>query len=101
MEIEVKFAIWDLSQTEHVVQKAFNLFLCQIVQDQIKQDFMGLFAELTRANAILDNINYSQVVLIRKNIPSRVSDYGPIALLNNICKVVHNVLANRLSPLRK
>lgn len=65
----------------------------------VKGDRVRLLEELYEGTIRLERINYSQVVLIpKRDLPSKIEDYIPIALLNIPFKIVSKYLANRLAP---
>lgn len=53
---------------------------------------MKLIVEVNDGRAKLDILNYTNVVLIpKKNITERVTDYRPISLLNRAFKIISKI----------
>lgn len=57
-----------------------------------------MFIELNNGGAHLDRLNYSFIILIpKRDSPESITEYRPIALLNNMLKIFSKVLASCLS----
>lgn len=66
---------------------------------EVKTDLIWLMDEVFRGRARLNRINYFLITLMPKKTSSEcIGDYTPIALLNNMLKIVSRILVNRLTP---
>ncbi|RVW35851.1 Transposon TX1 uncharacterized 149 kDa protein [Vitis vinifera] len=75
------------------------LYYCRIQEcwDVIKEDLVRVFAEFHRSGIINQSTNASFIVLIpKKSLPKRISDFRPISLITSLYKIIAKVLSGRL-----
>ena len=75
----------------------FTIAVFQDCWDVINEDLMRVFAEFHRSGIINQNTNASFIVLLpKKNMSKKISDYKPISLITSLYKIIAKVLAERL-----
>ena len=75
----------------------FTIAVFQDCWKVIKEDLVRVFAEFHRSGIINQSTNASFIVLLpKKSISKRISDYRPISLITSLYKIITKVLAGRL-----
>ena len=75
----------------------FTIAVFQDCWEVIKEDLVKVFAEFHRSGIINQSTNASFIVLLpKKNISRRISDFRPISLITSLYKIIAKVLARRL-----
>ena len=75
----------------------FTIAVFQDCWEVIKEDLVKVFAEFHRSGIINQSTNASFIVLLpKKNISRRISDFRPISLITSLYKIIAKVLARRI-----
>nr|CAN70698.1 hypothetical protein VITISV_029728 [Vitis vinifera] len=75
----------------------FTIAMFQDCWDVIKKDLVRVFAEFHKSGIINQSTNASFIVLLpKKSMSKKISDYRPISLITSIYKIIAKVLAGRL-----
>ncbi|RVX22971.1 Transposon TX1 uncharacterized 149 kDa protein [Vitis vinifera] len=75
----------------------FTIAVFQECWDVIKEDLVRVFAEFHRSGIINQSTNASFIVLIpKKSLSKRISDFRPISLITSLYKIIAKVLSGRL-----
>eukprot|EP00253_Pinus_taeda_P022189 PITA_22189 len=78
----------------------FNVDFFKACWNIVKQDILNVVEDSRSNKTILKVLNTSFISLIPKQYIAQTPDkYRPIALCNEVCKIISKVLANRLKPL--
>ena len=75
----------------------FTIAVFQDCWDVIKEDLVRVFDEFHRSGIINQSTNASFIVLLpKKSMAKKISDYRPISLITSLYKIIAKVLAGRL-----
>ncbi|RVW44240.1 Transposon TX1 uncharacterized 149 kDa protein [Vitis vinifera] len=75
----------------------FTIAVFQDCWDVIKEDLVRVFDEFHRSGIINQSTNASFIVLLpKKSMAKKLSDYRPISLITSLYKIIAKVLAGRL-----
>ena len=75
----------------------FTIAVFQDCWEVIKEDLVRVFAEFHRSGIINQSTNASFIVLLpKKSMSKKISDYRPISLITSLYKIIAKVLAERL-----
>ena len=75
----------------------FTIAVFQDCWDVIKEDLVRVFAEFHKSKIINQRTNASFIVLLpKKNMSKKISDYRPISLITSLYKIIVKVLARHL-----
>ncbi|RVW27498.1 LINE-1 retrotransposable element ORF2 protein [Vitis vinifera] len=75
----------------------FTIAVFQDCWEVIKEDLVRVFAEFHRSGIINQSTNASFIVLLpKKSMSRRISDFRPISLITSLYKIIVKVLAGRL-----
>ncbi|RVX05720.1 Transposon TX1 uncharacterized 149 kDa protein [Vitis vinifera] len=96
-EEEISKAIFQLDRDKAPRPDGFTIAVFQECWDVIKEDLVRVFAEFHRSGIINQNTNASFIVLIpKKSLSKRISDFRPISLITSLYKIIAKVLSGRL-----
>ncbi|RVX09485.1 Transposon TX1 uncharacterized 149 kDa protein [Vitis vinifera] len=96
-EEEISKAIFQLDRDKAPGLDGFTIVVFQDCWEVIKEDLVRVFAEFHRSGIINQSTNASFIVLLpKKNLSKRISDYRPISLITSLYKIIAKVLAGRL-----
>ena len=97
IEEEISKAIFQLDRDKALGPDGFTIAVFQECWDVIKEDLVRVFAEFHRSGIINQNTNASFIVLIpKKSLSKRISDFRPISLITSLYKIIAKVLSGRL-----
>ncbi|KAJ9674188.1 hypothetical protein PVL29_023628 [Vitis rotundifolia] len=84
--------------TEEEISKAiFQLDIFQDCWDVVKEDLVRVFAEFHRSGIINQSTNASFIVLLpKKSLTKKISDFRPISLITSLYKIIAKVLLGRI-----
>ena len=75
----------------------FTIVVFQDCWDMIKEDLVRVFAEFHRSRIINESTNASFIVLLpKKSLTKKISDFKPISLITSLYKIIVKVLSGRL-----
>ena len=75
----------------------FTIVVFQDRWDVIKEDLVRVFAEFHRSGIINQSTNASFIVLLpKKSLTKKISDFRPISLITCLYKIIAKVLSGRL-----
>ncbi|RVW25182.1 Transposon TX1 uncharacterized 149 kDa protein [Vitis vinifera] len=75
----------------------FTIAVFQDCWDVIKEDLVRVFAEFHRSGIINQSTNASFIVLLpKKSLTKKISDFRPISLITSLYKIIAKVLSGRL-----
>ena len=75
----------------------FTIAVFQDCWDVIKEDLVRVFAEFHSSGIINQSTNASFIVLLpKKNMTKKISDFRPISLITSLYKIIAKVLSERL-----
>ena len=75
----------------------FKFAVFQDCWEVIKEDLVKVFAEFHRSGNINQSTNASFIVLLpKKSMSRRISDFRPISLITSLYKIIAKVLAGRI-----
>ncbi|RVW16109.1 Transposon TX1 uncharacterized 149 kDa protein [Vitis vinifera] len=96
-EEEISKAIFQLDRNKAPGPDGFTIAVFQECWDVIKEDLVRVFAEFHRSGIINQSTNASFIVLIpKKSLSKRISDFRPISLITSLYKIIAKVLSGRL-----
>ena len=96
-EEEIYKAIFQMDRDKAPGPDGFTIAVFQDCWDVIKEDLVRVFAEFHRSGIINQSTNASFIVLLpKKSISRRISDFRPISLITSLYKIIAKVLAGRL-----
>ena len=75
----------------------FTIAVFQDCWDVIKEDLVRMFAKFHRSGIINQSTNASFIVLLpKKSMSKKISDFRPISLITSLYKIIVKVLSGRL-----
>ena len=75
----------------------FTIAVFQNCWDVFKEDLVRVFAEFHRSGIINQSTNASFIVLLpKKSLTKKISDFRPISLITSLYKIIAKVLSGRL-----
>ncbi|RVX11275.1 LINE-1 retrotransposable element ORF2 protein [Vitis vinifera] len=96
-EEEIYKAIFQMDRDKAPGPDGFTIAVFQDCWDVIKEDLVRVFAEFHRSGIINQSTNASFIVLLpKKSMSRRISDFRPISLITSLYKIIAKVLAGRL-----
>ncbi|RVW53163.1 Transposon TX1 uncharacterized 149 kDa protein [Vitis vinifera] len=96
-EEEISKAIFQMDRIKHRGLMDLLLQCFQDCWDVIKEDLVRVFDEFHRSGIINQSTNASFIVLLpKKSMAKKISDYRPISLITSLYKIIAKVLAGRL-----
>ena len=97
IEEEISKAIFQLDRDKAPGPDGFTITVFQDCWDVIKEDLVRVFAEFHRSGIINQNTNASFIVLLpKKSMTKKISDFRPISLITSFYKLIAKVLSRRL-----
>ena len=97
IEKEISKAIFQLDGDKALGPDGFTIAVFQDCWDVIKEDLVKVFDEFHRSGIINQSTNASFIVLLpKKSMAKKISDYRPISLVTSLYKIIAKVLAERL-----
>ena len=96
-EEEIFKAIFQMDRDKAPGPDGFTIAVFQDCWEVIKEDLVKVFAEFHRSGIINQSTNASFIVLLpKKNMSRRISDFRPISLITSLYKIIAKVLAGRI-----
>ncbi|RVW70916.1 Transposon TX1 uncharacterized 149 kDa protein [Vitis vinifera] len=96
-EKEIFKAIFQMDRDKAPGPDGFTIAVFQDCWEVIKKDLVRVFAEFHRSGIINQSTNASFIVLLpKKSMSRRISDFRPISLITSLYKIIAKVLAGRL-----
>ena len=96
-EEEISKAIFQLDRDKALGPDGFTIAVFQDCWDVIKEDLVRVFAEFHRSRIINQSTNASFIVLLpKKSLTKKISDFRPISLITSLYKIIAKVLSGRL-----
>ncbi|RVW78846.1 Transposon TX1 uncharacterized 149 kDa protein [Vitis vinifera] len=96
-EEEIYKAIFQMDRDKAPGPDGFTIAVFQDCWDVIKEDLVRVFDEFHRSGIINQSTNASFIVLLpKKSMAKKISDYRPISLITSLYKIIAKVLAGRL-----
>ncbi|RVW25448.1 Transposon TX1 uncharacterized 149 kDa protein [Vitis vinifera] len=96
-EEEISKAIFQLDRDKASGPNGFTIAVFQDCWDVIKEDLVRMFAEFHKNRIINQSTNASFIVLLpKKSMSKKISDYRPISLITSLYKIIVKVLSGRL-----
>ncbi|RVW86011.1 Transposon TX1 uncharacterized 149 kDa protein [Vitis vinifera] len=90
-------AIFQLDRDKAPGPDGFTITVFQDCWDVIKEDLVRVFAEFHRSGIINQSTNTSFIVLLpKKSLTKKISDFRPISLITSLYKIIAKVLSGRL-----
>ncbi|RVW34855.1 Transposon TX1 uncharacterized 149 kDa protein [Vitis vinifera] len=97
IEEEISKAIFQLDRDKAPGPDGFTITVFQDCWDVIKEDLVRVFAEFHRSGIINQSTNASFIVLLpKKSLTKKISDFRPISLITSLYKIIAKVLSGRL-----
>ncbi|RVW84726.1 Transposon TX1 uncharacterized 149 kDa protein [Vitis vinifera] len=94
---EISKAIFQMDRDKAPGPDGFTIAVFQDCWDVIKEDLVRVFDEFHRSGIINQSTNASFIVLLpKKSMAKKISDYRPISLITSLYKIIAKVLAGRL-----
>ena len=96
-EEEIYKAIFQLDRDKASGPDGFTIAVFQDCWDVIKEDLVRVFAEFHSNRIINQSTNASFIVLLpKKSMTKKISDFRPISLITSLYKIIAKVLSGRL-----
>ncbi|WKA01908.1 hypothetical protein VitviT2T_020160 [Vitis vinifera] len=96
-EEEISKAIFQLDRDKASRPDGFTIVVFQDYWDVIKEDLVRVFVEFHKNGIINQSINASFIVLLpKKSLTKKISDFKPISLITSLSKIIAKVLSGRL-----
>ncbi|RVW25092.1 Transposon TX1 uncharacterized 149 kDa protein [Vitis vinifera] len=96
-EEEISNAIFQLDRDKAPGPDGFTIAVFQECWDVIKEELVRVFAEFHRSGIINQSTNASFIVLLpKKSLSKRISNFRPISLITSLYKIIAKVLSRRL-----
>ncbi|RVW82994.1 Transposon TX1 uncharacterized 149 kDa protein [Vitis vinifera] len=96
-EKEISKAIFQLDWDKVQGPDGFTIAIFQDCWDVIKKDLVRVFAEFHKSGIINQSTNAFFIVLLpKKSLPKKISDFRPINLIISLYKIIAKVLSGRL-----
>ncbi|RVX14383.1 Transposon TX1 uncharacterized 149 kDa protein [Vitis vinifera] len=96
-EEEISKAIFQLDKDKASRPDGFTITVFQDCSDVIKEDLVKVFAEFHRSGITNQSTNVSFIVLLpKKSLTKKISDFKPISLITSLYKIIAKVLSGRL-----
>ncbi|RVW96070.1 Transposon TX1 uncharacterized 149 kDa protein [Vitis vinifera] len=96
-EEEIFKVIFQMDRDKAPGPDGFTIAVFQDCWEVIKEDLVKVFAEFHRSGIINQSTNASFIVLLpKKNMSRRISDFRPISLITSLYKIIAKVLAGRI-----
>ncbi|KAJ9678294.1 hypothetical protein PVL29_020454 [Vitis rotundifolia] len=96
-EKEIHKAIFQLDRDKAPGPDGFIMAVFQDCWDVIKEDLVKVFAEFHSSGIINQSTNASFIVLLpKKSMTKKISDFRPISLITSLYKIITKVLSGRL-----
>ena len=96
-EEEISKAIFQLDRDKAPGPDGFTIAVFQDCWDVIKEDLVRVFAEFHRSGIVNQSTNASFIVLLpKKSLTKKISDFRPISLITSLYKIIVKVLSGRL-----
>ncbi|KAL6343073.1 hypothetical protein AAG906_017885 [Vitis piasezkii] len=93
-EEEISKAIFQLDRDKAPGPDGFTIAVFQDCWDVIKEDLVRVFAEFHRSGIINQSTNASFIVLLpKKSLTKKISDFRPISLITSLYKIIAKVLS--------
>ena len=90
-------AIFQLDRDKALGPDDFTIAVFQNYWDVIKEDLVRLFAEFHRSGIINQSTNAFFIVLLpKKSLIKKISDFRPISLITSLYKIIVKVLSGCL-----
>ncbi|KAL6322627.1 hypothetical protein AAG906_014299 [Vitis piasezkii] len=100
-EEEIFKAIFQMDRDKAPGPDGFTIAVFQDCWEVIKEDLVKVFAEFHRSGIINQSTNASFIVLLpKKSMSRRISDFRPISLITSLYKIIAKVLAGRLRGMK-
>ncbi|RVW79116.1 Transposon TX1 uncharacterized 149 kDa protein [Vitis vinifera] len=101
-EEEIYKAIFQLDRDKASGPDGFTIAVFQDCWDVIKEDLVRVFAEFHSSGIINQSTNASFIVLLpKKSMTKKISDFRPISLITSLYKIIAKVLSGRLRGWKK
>ncbi|RVW25634.1 putative ribonuclease H protein [Vitis vinifera] len=96
-EEEICKAIFQMDRDKAPGPDGFTIAVFQDCWEVIKEDLVKVFTEFHRSGIINQSTNASFIVLLpKKSMSRRISDFRPISLITSLYKIIAKVLAGRI-----
>ena len=96
-EEEISKALFQMDRDKAPGPDGFTIAVFQDCWDVIKEDLVRVFAEFHRSGVINQSTNASFIVLLpKKSMTKKISDFRPISLITSLYKIIAKVLSGRL-----
>ncbi|RVW64329.1 Transposon TX1 uncharacterized 149 kDa protein [Vitis vinifera] len=96
-EEEISKAIFQLDRDKVPGPDGFTIAVFQDCWDVIKEDLVRVFAEFHRSGIINQSTNASFIVLLpKKSLTKKISDFRPISLITSLYKIITKVLSRSI-----
>nr|CAN66499.1 hypothetical protein VITISV_010636 [Vitis vinifera] len=97
IEEEISKAIFQLDRDKAPGPDGFTIAVFQDCWDVIKEELVRVFAEFHRSGIINQSTNASFIVLLpKKSLTKKISDFRPISLITSLYKIIVKVLSGHL-----
>ncbi|RVW27562.1 Transposon TX1 uncharacterized 149 kDa protein [Vitis vinifera] len=94
-EEEISKAIFQLDRDKAPGPDGFTIAVFQDCWDVIKEELVRVFAEFHRSGIINQSTNASFIVLLpKKSLTKKISDFRPISLITSLYKIIVKVLSS-------
>ena len=96
-EEEISKAIFQLDRDKTLGPDDFTIAVFQDFWDVINEDLVRVFAEFHRSGIINQSTNASFIVLLpKKSLTKKISDFRPISLITSLYKIITKVLSRSI-----